>query len=63
MPPARGFVAKQRTPLVIAACVGAGSVFIGLKWRAVMQRSEEAKRAAGKNINYTVAPGRSGGGI
>lgn len=47
---------KQRAPLVIAAIVAGSGLFIGLKWRAVMARSDAAKRAN----EYTVAPGRSG---
>jgi hypothetical protein len=31
-----------------------------LKWRAVMQQTEAAKKAGSKEINYSVAPGRSG---
>jgi hypothetical protein len=34
-------------------------LFIGMKWRAVLARSEAAKDTA-KGINYSVAPGRSG---
>jgi hypothetical protein len=31
-----------------------------MKWRAVLARSEAAKRAGSKEINYSVATGRSG---
>ncbi|TVY25490.1 hypothetical protein LHYA1_G005741 [Lachnellula hyalina] len=40
------------------------SLFVGLKWRAVMARSEAAKKASSKegnaNANFGVATGRSG---
>jgi len=39
--------------------VGGGTLFIAMKWRAVIQRSEAAKRA-GARQDYGVAPGRSG---
>jgi hypothetical protein len=42
------------------ALFGGSAFFIGLKWRAVMQRSEASKAASSKDINYSVAPGRSG---
>lgn len=50
---------RQRTPLLLATFVGGSALFIGLKWRAVLARSEAAKDTA-KGINYSVAPGRSG---
>jgi hypothetical protein len=51
---------RQRTPLLIGAFISASALFIGLKWRAVVQRSEAAKKAGQKDVNYSVAPGRSG---
>jgi len=51
---------RQRTPLLLLAFFGGSAAFITFKWRAVMQRSEEAKIAGTKDINYSVAPGRSG---
>ncbi|TVY75779.1 hypothetical protein LSUE1_G004477 [Lachnellula suecica] len=56
------FTSRQRTPLFIGAFLGAGALFIGLKWRAVLDRSEAAKKASTKE-NFSVATGRSGGGI
>lgn len=51
---------KSRTPLVIATAVGATALFVGLKWKAVFARSENAKDVA-KDIDYHVKPGvRSG---
>ncbi|EKD18322.1 hypothetical protein MBM_03315 [Drepanopeziza brunnea f. sp. 'multigermtubi' MB_m1] len=51
---------RQKGPLVITA-IGAGALFIGLKWKAVLARSEAAKKTSTKeNYNYSVAPGRSG---
>jgi hypothetical protein len=41
------------------AIFGGSAFFIGMKWRAVLQRSE-ASKAASKGVNYSVAPGRSG---
>jgi len=65
MPPPRNIVSysRQRTPLLFLAFFGVGGLFIGLKWRAVMQRSEAANKAGTAGINYSVAPGRSGGGV
>jgi len=62
MPPSRSVFSRQR-PLLLFTAIGAGGVFIGSKWRAVMARSEAAKNASSTDGNYTVAPGRSGGGI
>lgn len=45
---------------MVATFFGGAALFIGFKWRAVMARSEAAKRAGTKEINYSVAPGRSG---
>jgi hypothetical protein len=45
---------------MLMALFGGSAFFIGLKWRAVMQRSEAAKKAGAKDVNYSVAPGRSG---
>jgi hypothetical protein len=45
---------------MLMALFGGSAFFIGLKWRAVMQRSEAAKNAGAKDVNYSVAPGRSG---
>lgn len=57
-------------PLLIIAAVGvSASLFIALKWRAVMARSEAAKRATafereeGGREGYGVRTGRSGGGV
>ncbi|RKF53970.1 hypothetical protein OnM2_100018 [Erysiphe neolycopersici] len=52
-----------RSPYVMAGLCGVSVIFIGLKWRAVMERSEAAKRATSKDINYFVVPSRSGGGV
>jgi hypothetical protein len=52
---------RQRTPLLIATFFSGGALFIGLKYRTIMQRSEAAKKANAKEgVNYSVAPGRSG---
>jgi len=51
---------RQRTPFILLAFFGGSAAFITFKWRAVMKRSEEAKIAGTKEINYAVAPGRSG---
>lgn len=40
--------------------MGASALFLGLKWKAVLARSEAAKKASTKEINYSVAPNRSG---
>jgi len=64
MAPPRTIFSRQRTPLLIATFFGGSALFIGFKWRSVMQRSEAAKKASTKEgANYSVAPGRSGGGI
>jgi hypothetical protein len=55
-----GICRRQRTPFLLLAFFGGGGLFVGLKWRAVMQRSEAAKKAGAKDVNYAVAPGRSG---
>ncbi|CAG8954670.1 hypothetical protein HYFRA_00004592 [Hymenoscyphus fraxineus] len=57
IPPPRSFFSRQRTPILI---VLGGGLFIGLKWRAVMQRSEEAKRASAKGSYHVDAGERSG---
>lgn len=44
----------------MAGLCSISAIFIGLKWRAVMERSEAAKRAASTDINYFVVPSRSG---
>jgi len=58
-------------PLLVLAAVGvSASVFIALRWRAVLARSEAAKKATtfekgvevGKG-DYGVRTGRSGGGV
>lgn len=51
---------RQRTPLLIGTFLAGSSIFIGLKWRAVMQRSEATKKATSKPANYSVDTGRSG---
>ncbi|KAH8593428.1 hypothetical protein B0O99DRAFT_627175 [Bisporella sp. PMI_857] len=61
--PQRSFIERRRTPLLLLTFLGGSAAFIGFKWRAVMQRSEAAKRASSKETNYAVVPGRSGGGI
>ncbi|KAF8861756.1 hypothetical protein BDZ45DRAFT_671585 [Acephala macrosclerotiorum] len=63
MAPPRSQLPRSRTPWLIGTFVGAGALFIGLKWKAVLARSEAAKKAGTKEINYSVAPNRSGGGI
>lgn len=55
-----GTYRRQRNPLLLAAFIGGGGIYLGLKWRAVLQASEAAKKAGTKDINYSVAPGRSG---
>ncbi|CAG8972177.1 hypothetical protein HYALB_00007319 [Hymenoscyphus albidus] len=57
IPPPRSFFSRQRTPIFI---VLGGGLFIGLKWRAVMQRSDEAKRASAKGSYHVDAGERSG---
>ncbi|PBP28179.1 hypothetical protein BUE80_DR000963 [Diplocarpon rosae] len=60
----RSIFQRQRTPLLIGTFFGATAIFGGLKWKAVFSRSEAAKKASTKeNCNYSVAPGRSGGGV
>ncbi|KAH6676601.1 hypothetical protein B0J14DRAFT_585881 [Halenospora varia] len=62
-PQSRTTFSRQRGPLLIGTFLGASAFFIGLKWRAVMQRSEAAKQANSRD-NYHVQPGaRSGGGV
>lgn len=52
---------RQKVPLLITASVGVGALFVGMKWKAVLARSDAAKKASTKeNYNYSVAPGRSG---
>ncbi|KAF4635946.1 hypothetical protein G7Y89_g2145 [Cudoniella acicularis] len=51
---------RQRTPLLIGTFLVGSAFFIGLKWRAVMQRSEAAKQASSKT-NYNVQPGERSG--
>jgi hypothetical protein len=46
--------------LVLAALFGGTALFVGMKWRAVIARSEAAKLAGTKDANYAVATGRSG---
>ncbi|PQE16325.1 hypothetical protein CJF32_00006185 [Rutstroemia sp. NJR-2017a WRK4] len=55
-PPARAMTSRQR--LLLGSIFGGGSLFIAMKWKAVMQRSEAAK-VAGARENYFVVPGRS----
>jgi hypothetical protein len=64
------FCRRQRTPLLLVTFLAGGSLFVGFKWRAVMARSEAAKRANArpgdndKAVKYFgVEAGRSGGGI
>ncbi|RDL39953.1 Uncharacterized protein BP5553_04293 [Venustampulla echinocandica] len=59
-PSPRTMLSRQRTPLLIGTFIAGSSIFIGLKWRAVMQRSEAAKKATSKPANYSVDTGRSG---
>lgn len=54
------YLRRQRNPLLLATFLGGSGLFIGLKWRAVVQRSEAAKKAGTTDVNYHVAPGRSG---
>ncbi|PQE26617.1 hypothetical protein CJF31_00010567 [Rutstroemia sp. NJR-2017a BVV2] len=49
----------SRQRLLLGSIFGGGSLFIAMKWKAVMQRSEAAK-VAGARENYFVVPGRSG---
>jgi hypothetical protein len=52
---------RQRTPLLIATFFGGAALFVGFKFRTMMQQSEAAKKARDKEgVNYSVAPGRSG---
>jgi hypothetical protein len=53
-------LSHRRRPFLFTALFGGSALFIGLRWRAVLQRSEAAKKAASKDVNYSVAPGRSG---
>ncbi|KAB8298215.1 hypothetical protein EYC80_001954 [Monilinia laxa] len=59
-PPTRALFSRQR--LILGTFLGGGALFIGMKWKAVLQRSEAAK-IAGSKQNFAVAAGRSGGGI
>ncbi|KAJ8060143.1 hypothetical protein OCU04_010492 [Sclerotinia nivalis] len=59
-PPARALFSRQR--LILGTLLGGGALFVSMKWKAVMQRSEAAK-IAGSPRNFAVAAGRSGGGI
>ncbi|TVY21313.1 hypothetical protein LARI1_G000459 [Lachnellula arida] len=65
MPAPQSILSRQRTPILIGTFLTGSALFVGLKWRAVMARSEAAKKASSKeaNANFSVAPGRSGGGI
>ncbi len=52
---------RQRVPLLIATFLGGTAAFVSFKFRAVMTRSEEVKKAtSGTKANYSVVPGRSG---
>lgn len=56
---------RRSAPLLpLAFLLGAG-LFLGYKWRAVMQRSEAAKKASEREgrVDFRVVTGRSGGGI
>ncbi|TVY37106.1 hypothetical protein LSUB1_G004239 [Lachnellula subtilissima] len=63
MPTPQSLLSRQKTPILIATFLTASSLFVGLKWRAVMARSEAAKKASSKegnaNANFSVATGRS----
>ncbi|RFU26977.1 hypothetical protein B7463_g9371, partial [Scytalidium lignicola] len=61
--PTRSMFSRQRTPLFLFAFMAGSGVFFALKWKAVMQRSEAAKKASTQGVNFAVVPGRSGGGI
>lgn len=57
---------KQRTSLLLATFFGGAALFVGFKFRTMMTQSEAGKKARENNggrVNYSVAPGRSGGGI
>ncbi|TVY46073.1 hypothetical protein LOCC1_G001766 [Lachnellula occidentalis] len=62
MPAPQSILSRQRTPLAIGAFLTGSALFVGLKWRAVMARSEAAKKASSKdtNGNFSVDAGRSG---
>jgi len=52
---------RQRTPLLLATFFGGAALFVGFKFRTMMQQSEAGKEARDKEgVNYSVAPGRSG---
>ncbi|RKF62761.1 hypothetical protein GcC1_01111 [Golovinomyces cichoracearum] len=53
---------RPRSFFIVGFC-GCSALFLGLKWRAVMERSESAKRSSSKEANFIVVPSRSGGGI
>ncbi|KAH8808703.1 hypothetical protein F5884DRAFT_858225 [Xylogone sp. PMI_703] len=59
--PRSGLSRQPRMPLLLFTFIAGSGVYFGLKWRAVMQRSEAAKKASAPN--FFVVPGRSGGGI
>jgi hypothetical protein len=51
---------RSRTPLVVGTIVTASVFFIGMKWRAVMARSEAAKHTSSKDNLHVAAGERSG---
>ncbi|EPE32503.1 hypothetical protein GLAREA_07637 [Glarea lozoyensis ATCC 20868] len=61
--PARTTLPRSRTPLVVSTIVVGSVFFIGMKWRAVIARSEAAKHASSKDNLHVVAGERSGGGV
>ncbi|KAG9237338.1 hypothetical protein BJ875DRAFT_453953 [Amylocarpus encephaloides] len=60
--PARTTLSRRRTPLLIGTFLVGSAFFIGLKFRAVKQRSEEAKVRTTKDYHVN-AGARSGGGV
>ncbi|TAQ88808.1 hypothetical protein B7494_g2890 [Chlorociboria aeruginascens] len=56
-PPSTSVFTRPSAPVLIAVFLGGGGLFMGLKWRAVFQRSEAAKKASTRD--YAVVPGRS----
>jgi hypothetical protein len=59
---------KNRTPLLLLTFIAGGAAFVGMKYRAVTQASEIAKREGGGRggrggKGFGVEAGRSGGGV
>lgn len=56
-------VIGRRGYLIGIASITLAAGFVTMKFNAVNQRSQEAKRKNSSGTDYSVDPGRSGGGI